>query len=173
LFMSFPMVGKNSPDYFAYDMLSDILGNGRSSRLYQNLYKKKNYFSKIDAYVTGTADPGLLIIDSRIADGISIKTAKAAIWNQLELLKSERVSEEELQKIKNVIVSTLEFSEINILNKAMNLAYYASFNDIDLINKQREKYNAITSFDLQQIAKKVFRKNNSNTLVYGPTIKGQ
>lgn len=168
LFISFPMVSKNDSEFFAYDMLSDILGNGRSSRLYQNLHKKKNYFSKIDAYVTGTLDPGLLIIDGRIAEGVSIDVAIDAIWSELEKISTQAISEEELQKIKNIIVTTIEFSEINILNKAMNLAYYASIDDIDMINKQREKYDAVTSEQLQKVAQQLFRKSNSNTLIYGP-----
>lgn len=168
LFISFPMVSKSDPEYFAYDMLSDILGNGRSSRLYQNLYKKKNYFSKIDSYVTGTVDPGLIIVDGRIASGVSNDTAIEAIWDELDKLKTDGVSKEELQKIKNIIVSTIEFSEINILNKAMNLAYYASLNDIDLINQQRNKYDAVTAEDMLNVANEVFRKENSNTLIYGP-----
>lgn len=168
LFLSFPMVSKGDPDYFAYDMLSDILGQGRSSRLYQNLYKKKKYFSKIDAYVTGTVDPGLIIVDGRIASGISSGIAIDSIWAELNRLKSDGVSDEELQKIKNIIVSTIEFSEINILNKAMNLAYYASINNTEMINQQRSKYDSVTKADLLRIAKEVFRVENSNTLIYGP-----
>ena len=168
IFLSFPMPKKNDPDFFVYDMLSDVLGNGRSSRLYRKLYKHKKYFTKIDAYVTGTVDPGLLIIDGRVADGISNQVAIDSIWEELELLTRDGLAELELQKIKNQIVSTLEFSEINILNKAMNLAYYASLGDIGLINQQKEKYEAVTVSDLKRVAQEVFRKLNSNTLIYGP-----
>jgi len=168
VFVSFPMVSKNHPDYFVYDMVSDILGNGRSSRLYRNLYKQKKYFSKIDAYVTGTIDPGLLIIDGRVAEGIKNDLAIESIWEELEKLKIENIPDEEFQKVINQILSTLEFSEINILNKAMNLAYYASIDSTELINLQREKYRAISKEDLVRVANDVFRKENSNTLVYGP-----
>lgn len=168
VFISFPMVSKNDSEFFAYDMLSDILGNGRSSRLYQNLHKKKNYFAKIDAYVTGTLDPGLLIIDGRIAEGISNDVAIDAIWSELEKISTQTISDDELQKIKNIIVTTIEFSEINILNKAMNLAYYASIDDIDMINMQRVKYDEVTSEQLQKVAQQLFIKSNSNTLIYGP-----
>lgn len=167
IFLSFPMPKKTNPDFFAYDMLSDVLGNGRSSRLYRKLYKDKKFFTKIDAYVTGTVDPGLLIIDGRVAEGISNQVAIDSIWDELELLNHQGLSTDELQKIKNQIISTLEFSEINILNKAMNLAYYAALGDIELINQQRAKYEAVTLSNLQRVAKEVFRKPNCNTLIYG------
>lgn len=168
VFISFPMPGKKDEDYFAYDMLSDILGSGRSSRLYRKLYKQKKYFSKIDAYVTGTLDPGLLIIESRIAEGIDHAMAIESIWEELDILKYDIITDHEFEKVKNQIISTLEFGEINILNKAMNLAYYASLNNTDLINHQREKYKAVTREDLQRVAKQVFKKEQSNTLIYGP-----
>jgi len=168
LFTSFPMVQKNDPDFFAQDMMSDILGNGRSSRLYRNLYKQKKYFAKIDAYVTGTIDPGLLIIDGRVAEGISDKIASQSIWEELEILKANLVPEEEFQKIKNQVISTIEFGEINILNKAMNLAYYASLDNTELINLQRQMYDAVSKEDILRVANQVFRRENSNTLIYGP-----
>jgi len=144
------------------------LGNGRSSRLYRNLYKQKKYFAKIDAYVTGTIDPGLLIIDGRVAEGISDKIASQSIWEELEILKANLVPEEEFQKIKNQVISTIEFGEINILNKAMNLAYYASLDNTELINLQRQMYDAVSKADILRVANQVFRRENSNTLIYGP-----
>ncbi len=168
VFMSFPMTHKSDPEFYVYDMLSDILGNGRSSRLYVNLYKNKKYFAKIDAYVTGTIDPGLLIIDGRVADGTSNEVAINSIWEELENLKQSKLPKNELQKIKNQVISAIEFSEINILNKAMNLAYYAALDDIGLINSQREKYEAVTEADLHRVANQIFVRENCNTLIYGP-----
>jgi len=168
IFMSFTMPKKNDPAFYVHDVLSDILGNGRSSRLYRKLYKEKKYFAKIDAYVTGTIDPGLLIIDGRVSEGTNNQVAIDSIWEELEILKSTLVPEQEFQKIKNQIISTIEFGEINILNKAMNLAYYASLENTELINLQREKYGAITRDDILKVAGEVFRKENSNTLIYGP-----
>jgi len=168
IFMSFAMPKKNDPAFYVHDVLSDILGNGRSSRLYRKLYKEKKYFAKIDAYVTGTIDPGLLIIDGRVSEGTNNQVAIDSIWEELEILKSTLVPEQEFQKIKNQIISTIEFGEINILNKAMNLAYYASLENTELINLQREKYGAITRDDILKVAGEVFRKENSNTLIYGP-----
>lgn len=168
VFLSFPMPKKNDPEYFAYDILSDILGNGRSSRLYRKLYKQKKYFSKIDAYLTGTVDPGLLIIDGRVAERVANDKAIESIWEELEMLKNEKVFDQEFHKIKNQITSTIEFGEINILNKAMNLAYYASLDDTSLVNQQREKYDAVTQEDIKRVASQIFKKEKCNTLIYGP-----
>jgi len=122
--MAFHIVGRKDRDYYATDLLSDILSNGGSSRLYRKLLKEQRLFSSIDAYLTGNIDPGLLVIEGRPAPGISLATAEAAIWKELRLLRKDLVPKEELLKYQHKIESALTFSEVNILNKAMNLAFF-------------------------------------------------
>lgn len=168
IYMAFRMVGRSHPDYYVYDLISDILSNGRSSRLYQRLHKVNQIFTQIDAYISGTFDPGILVIEGRPSDGISIDQATAEIWKELELLKAEKISDRELQKLKNKIESSLEYSEISILHKSMSLAYFELLGDANLINREAEEYQKVTSQDIQRVAKVLFTKENCSVLNYLP-----
>lgn len=168
LYMSFNMVERNHPDYYAYDLLSDVLSNGRSSRLFQRLYKERQLFSQIDAYISGTFDPGMFVIEGRPMPNISIKDAKKAIWYELEQLKKEPIDSRELQKLKNKVESSLEYSEVNILHKSMSLAYFELLGDANLINKEADEYQKVTSEDIQRVAKKLFVPDNCSELDYLP-----
>jgi len=168
LYLSFHMVDRNHPDYYAYDLLSDVLSNGRSSRLFQRLYKEKHLFSEIDAYISGTFDPGMFVIEGRPMPNISIENAKQAIWSELEMLKKEPLDSRELQKLKNKIESSLEYSEVNILHKSMSLAYFELLGDANLINNEAEEYQKVTSKDIQRVANKMFVLENCSELIYLP-----
>lgn len=168
LYMSFNMVDRSHPDYYAYDLLSDVLSNGRSSRLFQRLYKENSIFSQIDAYISGTFDPGMFVIEGRPMPNIGTEKAKQAIWHELELLKEEQIDARELQKLKNKIESSLEYSEVNILHKSMSLAYFELLGNANLINKEAEEYQRVTSEDIQRVARKTFVPENCTELVYIP-----
>ena len=124
IYLAFHTENRLHPDFYATDLLSDVLCNGPSSRLYRKLLKEKRLFAQIDCYITGTIDPGLLIIEGKPNDGISLKKAEEEIWQVLNALKANPISEPELQKWKNKVESTLVFSEMNILNKAINLGFF-------------------------------------------------
>lgn len=165
IFLAFHSPARLDPDYYASDILSDILCNGQSSRLFQNLLKEKEYFSSIDCYISGSIDPGLLIIEGKIRKGVDPATVEAAIWQEIDRLKSAPVSEEELQKYKNKIESTLTFSEMSILNKAINLAFFELLGDADLINHESEKYKVLTPEKIQQSAIQLLNKENCSRLL--------
>ena len=168
LYLSFKMVERTHPDYYAYDLLSDVLSNGRSSRLFQKLFKENQVFSQIDAYISGTFDPGIFVIEGRPMPGIGIEKAKAYIWKELENLKAIKIEDRELEKLKNKIESSLEYSEVNILHKSMSLAYFELLGDANLINKEAEEYQKVTADDIQRVANEVFRKENCTELIYLP-----
>ena len=166
IYLVFHMGDRLNDEFYACDLLSDILANGRSSRFYQRLYKEKQFFSTIDAFISGTIDPGLFIIEGKLMPGVTIETARAAIWEELQLLCETTISDPELQKLKNSVESSLTFSEVSILNKATSLAYFEILGDAHLINQEAERYHNITSADLQQAAQKIFRLENCNELIY-------
>ncbi len=166
LYLAFHIPGRVDEDYYATDLLSDVLSNGASARLYRRLLKEKRLFSQIDAYITGNIDPGLLIIEGKPAEGVSLEQARAIIWEELEELKSELIPENELLKYKNKVESTLVFSEISILNKAINLAFFELLGDIDLINREKEIYQEITVADIQRLAQSIFVPENCSELYY-------
>jgi len=168
LYFCFHMVGRQDPDYYATDLISDILSHGRSSRLYKNLYKQGKYFQSIDAYITGTLDPGLMIIDSKIQEHHNLEDAKQSIWSELDRFVDKGLSDEELQKVKNKAISTIAFSEMSVLNKAINLSFYELCGDRELINQQEQMYNSVRVEDIERIAEKILCRENCSILSYGP-----
>ena len=166
LYLAFHTPSRMDPDFYAVDLLSDILSNGTSSRLYRRLLKEQNLFSQIDAYLTGSIDPGLLIIEGRPAKGISLEKAADAIWQELEQLKAAPIPEHELQKWKNQVESTLVFSETNVLNKAINLAFFEVLGEAELINREKELYQAVTAEDIHRVAQNILIDSNCSELHY-------
>lgn len=166
IYLAFKMCGRCDPDFYATDLLSDILSNGASSRLYQRLLKTNQVFSHIDCYISGTTEPGLFIIEGKPAEGVGLEEAEEAIWNELQLIQTEIISKNELQKVKNKVESSLLFSEMSVLNKAINLAFFELLEQPELINDEIQLYQQVVSDDLQRLARSVFRKENCCRLIY-------
>ena len=166
IYMAFKMPGRLSSDYYAFDLLSDILSRGQSSRLYNSLLKEQQLFSEINAYISSSLDPGLFIVEGKLVEGVAIETAEKAIWAELEKLKTELVSDTELTKVKNKVESILVFSEMGLLDKAMNLAYYELLGDAALLNNETAEFLKVQSADIQRIANETFNRNSSSTLYY-------
>ncbi len=168
IFLAFRVPARLDPEFYAVDLLSDVLAQGQSSRLYRHLLKERQLFSQIDAYITGNTDPGLMIIEGRPAKGVSNDTALAAIWEELEELKNQPLETRELLKIQHRFESTIVFSETSVMNKAQNLAMYEILDRAELMNEEVDTYLAVTPDDLHQAAINLFRADNSATLIYIP-----
>lgn len=166
LYKVFHMPSRTESGYYAADLISDILSRGNSSRLFRNLLKDKKLFSDINAYLTGSLDAGLFVVEGKPVPGVSMEQAEAAIWEELERLCIEPVPETELTKVKNKMESTMVFSEMSLLDKAMNLAYFELLGDADLLNVEIQKYLDVTAEQIQAQAKQIFRRENSSTLHY-------
>jgi len=165
-YTAFKMPGRSSKDYYAFDLLSDILSRGQSSRLYNSLLKEQKLFSDINAYISSSIDPGLFIVEGKLIEGIAIEDAEKAVWEELEKLKNELITDQELTKVKNKVESILVFSEMSLLDKAMNLAYYELLGDADLLNQETEEFLKVSAQDIQRIAENTFSHNQSSTLYY-------
>jgi zinc protease len=166
LYKAYKMCARTHPDFYASDLLRDVLSTGDSSRLYQQLVKEKKIFSVVSAYSTETIDDGLLMIEGKLSENVSMEAAEKALDEVLNEMIQQKVSEDELAKVKNKIEAYTVFSEVNILNRAMSLAYYEMLGDANDVNRQIEKFAAVTAADLQKAAAKIFRKENSNTIRY-------
>ncbi|RQO78913.1 peptidase M16 [Pedobacter sp. KBW01] len=166
IYMAFKMPGRLNNDYYAFDLLSDVLSRGQSSRLYNSLLKEQQLFSDINAYISSSLDPGLFIIEGKLVEGVAIETAEKAIWTELDKLKTELVLDTELTKVKNKVESILVFSEMSLLDKAMNLAYYELLGDAALLNKETAEFLKVQSADIKRIANETFGKKSSSTLYY-------
>jgi predicted Zn-dependent peptidase len=166
LYKAYHIPGRFAEDYYTADLMSDVLGRGKSARMYQKLLKERKLFTNINAYNTSSVDPGLFVVQGNLNAGVTLEEADAAVEEVLQELVEIALPETELTKVKNQAESTLAFSEVELLNRAMNLAYAAGSGNPDLVNQEAEKIQAITVEDVQTMAKRVLRKENSSTLYY-------
>lgn len=152
--------------YYVSDLITEVLGGGGSSRLFQSLVKEKKLFSNIECYHFGTIDAGLLAIEGKLVKGVKIEEAEAAISEELDKIKSEKVSEEELQKVKNKTESMIAFEDMSLMNRANSLAMYELLGDASLMNSELDRYNAVTVDEILAESRQIFREENSSTLYY-------
>ena len=160
------MSGRLQDGYYVADLLTEILGGGGSSRLFQALVKEQQLFSGIDCYHYGSVDPGLFTIEGKLVKGVDMAKAEAAVMAQIERIKNEWVSEQELQKVKNKTESVMAFEDMGITSRAGSLAFYELLGDANLMNTELEKYYAVTQADLCDYSKTLFAETNSNTVWY-------
>ncbi|KAA5536612.1 insulinase family protein [Taibaiella lutea] len=158
--------GRLDPQYYPADIITEILGSGHSSRLYQRLVKEQHLFSNISCYHTGSTDPGLLVIEGKLIEGITVEKADAAILHEINLLKTEGISEEELEKAKNKVEAMMVFEDMNLLARANNFAFYELLGDANLMNEELDKYLSVTMNDLKTAMDSIFIESNCSTLKY-------
>lgn len=156
IYMAFHMSNRMHPDYYVYDMITDILSNGRSSRFIQSLVQEQKLFTSIDAYISGSLDEGLLHVTGKPVEGVSLEQAEEAIWKELEKMKTVPVSEQELEKVKNRYESEQIFNNINYLNVATNLAFFELTGKAEDINEEVGKYRAVTAEQIQATSARCF-----------------
>lgn len=166
IYMAFHICNRHDKDYYVYDMITDILSNGRSSRLIQNLVVKNKIFNSVDAYISGSIDDGLLHITGKPADGISLQQAEQAIWEEIEKLRTIPIETTELEKVKNRFESEQIFGNINYLNVATNIAYFELIGKAEDINTEATRYRSVTAEQLQNIAQHNLIADNCCILYY-------
>jgi predicted Zn-dependent peptidase len=166
IYLTYHMTDHLDPMYYATDLISDILSNGNSSRMYQNLVQKEKLFTELDAYLSGDYEAGLFIVSGKPSNGVTLETARQAIDLELDRMKQEQVSEYELEKVKNKVEANIEYSEMNYLTKAMNLATSEILQDASLINSQVDFYRSVTTKQIQEVSQQFFRPENCSVLNY-------
>jgi len=166
LYKTWHIAGRLNAPYYATDLITEIMGNGYASRLYQRLVKEEQLFSNISCYHTGSLDPGLLVVEGKVREGITLETANEAVEREIKILVAEGVTEDELQKAKNKIEAMISFEDMTLLSRANNLAFYELLGDAALVNEEWNKYQAVSAKFLQETAADIFRLENSSTLFY-------
>ncbi|HPW43941.1 MAG TPA: pitrilysin family protein [Bacteroidales bacterium] len=166
LYKAWKMHKRTHPDYHSVDLLSDILGNGKSSRLYRRLVMEKGIFTDIDCFITGNFDPGLFVITGRPSKGIKIKEAEKTLMDEIDIIQNEVPDNIELQKVKNKLEARLTLSKVNVLNKAINLAFGEILGDAELINSEIDKYNAVSTDKIRDVARRIIQPEQCSTLYY-------
>jgi zinc protease len=164
--LAYNMCGRKSPLYYTFDLISDLLAGGKSSRFYRHLVMEKKIFSNINASITGDRDPGLFIIKGKPANNIEIEHAHEAILGEIGDFTRHPPSGEELAKVKNKLEATRQYAHSNILQKAIDLAYHELLGDAAGINDEIGKYREISATGIREIAGSLFDPGNSSTLYY-------
>lgn len=155
-------------DYYACDLLSDILANGKSSRLYNRLVREQKILSSVDCYLTGTFDPGLIILEGRPNPAVSIAASIDALWTEISRLHNDPPNERELKKVKNKVIASIAMNDLSVLNKAASLAYFEWLGSLDLMNHQEDFYNKVTVDDILRVAHEYLRPENASIVEYVP-----
>lgn len=166
LYKAWHIPGRMQDGYHECDLITEIMGNGYASRLYQSLVKEQQVFSSINCYHTGSLDAGLLVVEGKVKEGISLETANDAVKQQIEILLKQGITDAELQKAQNKIEAMIAFEDMSILSRANNLAFYELLGDAALINDELAKYQQVTASSLLATARQVFSPENENTLFY-------
>lgn len=166
IYKTYHMAGRFAPDFYAADLFSDILSRGHSSRLYQQLVDEKEIFTSISSFTTGTIDPGQIVISGRLKGGISFDQAEGEIDRVVKELLESGPTAEELEKVKNQAEATLEFGEVELMNRATNLAFAALSGDPELVNRESEMIRHVTANDIVRVSRDVMRDENSSVLYY-------
>lgn len=165
IYKAYKMCDRLHADYQASDMIRDMLSTGDSSRLYYELVKEKKIFSSVAAYLSETIDEGIFIVEGKLNPGIDMAAADQAIHDCLTAL-ADTVTDEELQKVKNKMEAYLSFSDTNMLNRAMNLAYFDMLGNAADINKEIGKYLSVTKEQISTVARSIFQKEKCSTIKY-------
>jgi len=160
------MPGRFHKDYYALDLLSDLLGRGQSSRLYQKLVKEKEIFTSISSFLMGTIDPGLLVVSGRVNSGVGLEAAENEVDKVISELRDNHLSDEELNKVKNQAESILEFGEVEVINRAMNLAFAKLSGDANLVNTEARSIEQVTIQDINRVSNEILHESNASALYY-------
>ncbi len=168
IFKTYHMCGRCDHDYPATDLLSDVLGNGLSSRFYKELIQGTDLFAEVDASVLGSRDPGLFYIRARLPQGVPFDAAGDAINKVVHRLITDGVTNEELDKCVNKYMSNKLFENVGYAEKAVALCCHELLWGAGGINSENENYRAVTTSDIRNVAARVLDDNNCSMIYYGP-----
>jgi zinc protease len=166
LYKVYKMPAKGEEGYLEADLISDILGSGKSSLLEQRLVKNGKIFASIGGYITGSVDPGLLVFSGKMESGISANLAEDALDEVLREFLQNEISDRDLQKIKNQGEAMKTYESIQLLNRAMNLAYYAHLGDPDLYWKEFDQKSGIEGRQIKDWANRILKEDQASVLYY-------
>ena len=164
--VAYHMCARTKLDFYTADLVSDLLSGGDSGRLYTHLVKERNLLSSVNAYITGDVDPGLFVFTGQLLPGVTPEAAEAAFREEIEALQTTAATAYEIEKVKNKFEANTLFGELNVMNKAMNLGFYEMLGDLSLINREVDRYRAVTDEDIRSFSRRTLRPENSSTLIY-------
>lgn len=153
------------PDQPALSAISEMLSSGKSSRLYSELVDKKRLVNQIYAYNMEQTDPGLFVFMAACNPGVKAETVEAELHKQIERLKSEKVSKQELEKVKINTRADFIFSLESASSVAGLFGGYLARGDLKPLETYEENIAALTPETIQKAAQKYFNEKHSTTII--------
>jgi predicted Zn-dependent peptidase len=152
------------------EMISGLLSDGKSSRLYKKLVDEKKMALQIGAFSFSQEDHGMYVVYGLPLAPFTIKDLQTEFDAEIALLQNELISEKELEKLKNKIENQYVNNNASVEGIAESLAtYYLLFGNVNLINTDIETYRSVTREEIQAVAKKYLGNNQRLLLEYLPT----
>jgi predicted Zn-dependent peptidase len=164
IYMSFRMGNRLTRDHYLGDITSDVLSGGKSSRLYMSLVKDKKLFTNISAYILGGIEDGIFLFSGHLMEGVDFETAEESILNEIEILITKSISDNELTKVKNKFQTAKAFQDQSLLNRVMDLAMHDQMGILDKINTEKTIYDTIKVDELINFSKETFTPTNMSVL---------
>jgi predicted Zn-dependent peptidase len=165
LAITFHIPDFKSPDQVTLSVISEILYSGKSSRLYKDLVDKKRLVNSIYAYNMENIDPGLFVFMATCNPGVKAEDVETEIIKQIELMKTTKVTKEELEKVKINTKSDFIYSLESSTSVANLYGSYLVRGDLTPLLTYEDDVNAVTAKKVQDAAKKYFNFNKSTTMV--------
>lgn len=169
LYKAYKMPGRLQQGYLEADLITDLMGFGKSSILEQTLVKKGKLFASVGAYILGSVDPGLLVFSGKMENGISAVEAEKALDQVINDFMKPEISNYSLEKAKNQGEAMKTYESIQLLNRAMNLAYYAHLGNPDFYWEEYENKSNLKASEISDWANRLIREDNSSVLYYQAT----
>ena len=156
-------------DYYALEMLSQLLSGGQSSRLYKALVDEQQKALEAGSFAMPFQDPSVALAFALPNMGVDCKDLEAAMDAEVEKVRNDLISEREFQKLRNQFENSFVKSNVKLASRAENLATnYIYFGNTNLINTELENYLAVTREDIKRVANKYFVEDNRVVLYYLP-----
>jgi len=157
------------PDSYALEVLQGVLSSGKSSRLYRSLvYEKQIALSVGGDYDNVSADPNIFTLYASVMPGKTADVVEKALYAEVDKLKTESISDEELQKAKNQIESSFIMGQDSIFYQAMLLGQFETVAEWRLLEKYVDNIRAVTKEDVMRVAKEYFTENNRTVGILVP-----
>lgn len=164
---AYPIPAQGTPDYYAVDMLNQVLSGGASSRLNTRVVDEKQLAMYCGAFSFGLEDPGLTLAFAMVNMGRTPDEVEEAMNHEVELLKTELITDRELQKLKNSIEADFVTSNSSMAGIAESLAnYHTYFGDANLINTEIDRYLKISAEDIQRAAVEYYNEDSRVTIYF-------
>ena len=164
--IGYKTVDGNTPDYYALDLLANILGGGQSSRLFQKVVKEKELVTGVNVGVREQRVASPFLITTLVRPGKKVEDVEAAIYDEIVRLANEPVADWELEKAKNLTRRSYVRTMQSALNRALILGSNTVFyNDPNLTYTVMKQYDAVTKADIQRVAQKYFQPSSRTVVI--------